>query len=93
MPNHVHVVLTPFPNRTGSEILHSWKSYTATTINRLTGRTGQLWQTESFDHVVRNEEALARFIEYVEQNPVVAGLCRRAEDWPFSSARFRGQEL
>lgn len=88
MPNHVHAVLSPFEGRDLSEILHSWKSFTGSAINRRTGRSGKLWQHESFDHIVRNHESLLRFIAYTEQNPVAAGLCRRPEDWPFSSARF-----
>jgi REP element-mobilizing transposase RayT len=91
MPNHVHAVLSPFEGRVLSEILHSWKSFTASAINRRAARTGKLWQHESFDHLVRNQECLVRFIAYTEDNPVVARLCRRPEDWPFSSARFRNR--
>jgi hypothetical protein len=34
----------------------------------------------------RSAEAVERFSEYVEQNPVKAGLCADAADWPYSSA-------
>ena len=30
-----------------------------------------------------------RVIEYIENDPVVARLCQRPDDWPWSSARFR----
>jgi hypothetical protein len=30
---------------------------------------------------------LAATINYIEQNPVVAGLVMKAGDWPYSSAR------
>jgi len=89
MPNHIHVVLTPGEGHELSRILHSWKSFTANRINVLLGRSGRLWQEESFDHVIRSEEDLAKFIDYTENNPVAAGLCGYPEDWPFSSARFR----
>ncbi len=89
MPNHVHAVLTPFESHSVSDILHSWKSFTASAINRSLGRSGKLWQHESFDHLVRNHDSLIRFIAYSENNPVAAGLCQHPEDWPFSSARFR----
>ena len=55
-------------------------------INELLDRSGKLWQRESFDHIVRTVEHLDRFVEYIEQNPVVAGLCEHAEEWEFSSA-------
>ncbi len=89
MPNHVHVVLTPGEGHELSRILHSWKSFTANRINVLLGRSGRLWQEESFDHVIRSEEDLVKFIDYTENNPVVAGLCGLPDDWPHSSARFR----
>ncbi len=88
MPNHVHVVVTPSEDDELSKILHSWKSFTSNRINVLLGQSGRLWQEESFDHVIRSEEDLLKFIAYTENNPVVAGLCRRPEDWPFGSARF-----
>ncbi|HUI06774.1 MAG TPA: transposase [Verrucomicrobiae bacterium] len=69
MPNHVHVLMTPLPGNEPSAILYSWKSYTANQINRLLGQSGPVWQRESFDHIVRNEEALLRFEQYIRDNP------------------------
>lgn len=89
MPNHVHVVVTPFSGFTLPKLIHSWKSYSAHKINNLLGRVGSLWEQESFDHLVRNERAFERFVSYTEKNPVRAGLCKRPEDWEFSSARLR----
>ncbi len=87
MPNHVHVVVWPMPGHTLSEILHSWKSYTSKAANKLLHRVGELfWQSESFDHWVRDDEEHARLVAYVENNPVKAGLCARPEDWRWSSA-------
>ena len=69
MPNHVHLLVTPLPRNELSAILHSWKSYTANQINRLLGQSGPVWQRESFDHIVRDEEALLRFEQYIRDNP------------------------
>jgi hypothetical protein len=41
---------------------------------------------ESFDHWVRDNAEHARLVAYVENNPVKAGLCKRPEDWKWSSA-------
>ena len=90
MPYHVHTVFTPFTGQGVTGVLHSWKSFTASAINRVLGDSGQVWQHESFDHLIRSHESLVRLVAYVENNPVAAGLCRCPEDWPFSSARFRG---
>ncbi len=63
--NHVHVLVVPFPGHDLSAITHSWKSYTAKAINRLLGRTGTFWKTESFDHVVRSAEHLRKYERYI----------------------------
>jgi len=98
MPSHFHWLFRPLdawaatvpPKRAAREvIMHSVKSFTAHGCNELLQRTGPLWQQESFDHCVRDEEELERIFDYIEQNPVKANLCRLREDWPFSSAYGR----
>jgi REP element-mobilizing transposase RayT len=69
MPNHVHALVMPLAPWTLSEILHTWKSYTAKQINRELGQTGPFWQKESFDHIVRSEAALTHFTRYIRDNP------------------------
>ncbi len=85
MPNHVHVVFAPHAEWSLSRILHSWKSYTANQINAVLGTTGTIWESESFDHLIRTPDDWQKFITYTESNPVKAGLCDRPEHWPFSS--------
>ncbi len=63
--NHVHVLVVPIAGIDLSEILHSWKSFTANAINRALGRKGVLWQDESYDHLVRSEASLARITTYI----------------------------
>ena len=87
MPNHVHAVLRPRPDWTLSEILKSWKGFSAREANRILNRTGTtFWQVESFDHVIRDEDDLHRCCGYTTANPVSAGLCKQPEDWKWSSA-------
>jgi len=47
------------------------------------------WEREYWDTFMRDEEQEKTAIRYVESNPVKAKLCRTAEGWPSSSARFR----
>lgn len=44
------------------------------------------WQDESFDHWVRSEAELEAVIDYVENNPVKAGLVEEKKLWRWSSA-------
>jgi REP element-mobilizing transposase RayT len=88
MANHVHVLLTPILPL--AKITQGIKGFTARQINQLQNQPGRIvWQDESYDHWVRDDEELLRIIQYIEQNPVVAGLCSRPEDWHASSARMR----
>jgi REP element-mobilizing transposase RayT len=90
MPNHVHAVVWPLPGHTLSSILHSWKSFTSSKANEMLHRRGKgFWQTESFDHWIRDDEEHARLAAYVVNNPVKAGFCQRTEDWSWSSASGR----
>jgi REP element-mobilizing transposase RayT len=84
MPNHVHVVVRPYPGHELRAILQSWKSFTANSINKLLGRNGALRQAEYFDHLIRDDDDLEHSIRYVLENPKSAGL----SDWPWSGTSF-----
>lgn len=87
MPNHVHAVVWPMPPHTLSEILHTWKSFTAHELNKLLPRKiVPFWQRESYDHLVRDDDDLHRCCHYTLLNPVNAGLCAEPQLWPWSSA-------
>ena len=68
MANHVHVLVSPLSGNDLAEILHSWKSFTANRINEQTGRSGAVWQDESYDHIVRSPEQLAFYNDYIRKN-------------------------
>jgi len=87
MPNHVHVMIETNNNYTLSQIIHSWKSYTAKEANKILQREGVFWQADYWDRFIRDELHFYRVIEYIHNNPVKAGLCKKPEDWLFSSAR------
>ncbi len=79
MPNHVHVIVEPIAGHELPALLHSWKSFTAKAANRLLGRTGNFWQEEYYDHLIRDEGDYAHAMHYLLDNPVNAGLV----NWPW----------
>jgi REP element-mobilizing transposase RayT len=85
MPNHVHTLITVYEQDTLDLIVHSWKVRTAKQVNFLQKREGPLWYPDYFDRYMRSEAHFERSIEYIEMNPVKAGLCSRPEDWRFGS--------
>jgi len=79
MPNHIHVVVEPLVSKKLSEIIHSWKSFVAKEANKHLGRTGEFWQTEYYDHLIRDEAEYVHALRYVMENPIKAGLVK----WPW----------
>ena len=69
MPNHVHAVVAPIGAHQLTRILHDWKSFSAHQFNRVLTSSGRIWHRESFDHIVRSAEALAKFDTYIRNNP------------------------
>jgi putative transposase len=88
MANHVHLLVSP--RTLPSRFLQTLKGYTARQANLVLNRTGQpFWQSESYDHWVRNDGERERIKSYIENNPVKAGLVTNVEDYRWSSA-WRG---
>jgi REP element-mobilizing transposase RayT len=80
MPNHVHVLFRTIEEIPLSKILHSWKSFSAKEANRILRRSGEFWQREYYDRLIRNQNEFDRALRYVTENPEKAGL----KDWPWA---------
>jgi REP element-mobilizing transposase RayT len=89
MPDHVHMIFIPEIDLERSEvyslarITKAIKGTSAHLINQRLGRTGRIWQEESFDRVLRSSEKLDEKIEYVLNNPVRKGLVQSANQYPW----------
>jgi type I restriction enzyme R subunit/putative DNA methylase len=91
MPNHVHVLMETFAPI--ARIVQGWKSVTARWALAQNEELGlgipdskHLWMRDYWDRYIRNDGHFESVVLYIHQNPVNAGLCERAEDWPWSSA-------
>ena len=86
MPNHVHLVMVPsHEDGLRAALGEAHRRYTLA-INQRYDWRGHLWQ-ERFHSFPMDEAYLLAAVRYVERNPVAAGLCHRAEEWPWSSAQ------
>lgn len=74
MPNHVHIVMKPLGAYELEVLLKNLKGFTARRINAELRRQGRLWEEESYDRIVRDEEHLYRVVQYIGRNPLKAGL-------------------
>jgi len=62
-----------------SRVIGDWKRFHAR-------NNAVKWQEGYFDHRLRDDERgeqPSAKMNYIRNNPVVAGLCRRPEDWPW----------
>ena len=74
MPNHIHVLFHLSAEHPLEEILHSWKSYSAKEINKALGTSGEVWQRDYWDRIVRNPTHQSNLIDYIAKNPQRANL-------------------
>ncbi|OBS52343.1 hypothetical protein A8B73_11890 [Methylosinus sp. 3S-1] len=86
MPNHVHALATFREGTRLGDVVKSWKIFTARRIVRADGDAGAFWARDYFDRYMRSARDFESTVGYIENNPVVAGLVSRPEDWPWSSA-------
>ena len=88
MSNHVHLVVVPEDEESLSQAIgETHKTYTRMVNFRERWR-GSLWEGR-FKSMVMDEPYLYMAIRYVERNPVRAKMVKKAEDYLWSSARFR----
>ena len=76
MPDHIHLFVRQGDYRT---TLGEWTK----ALKAMVSRREFKWQRGFFDRVLRSSESAEEKWEYVYQNPVRAGLAKRAEDWRF----------
>ena len=86
MSNHLHLVVhTPAPNL--HVLIHRAHRPYAAGFNRAYGRSGHLFGSRYHSKTVLDDSQLLETTRYIHLNPVVAGLVRRPEDFPWSSYR------
>jgi RecG-like helicase/REP element-mobilizing transposase RayT len=88
MPDHVHALFQPWPKEDDeeafwslTELMRSLKSFSARQINKIAGKTGAVWEKETFDRYIRSDRDLAEKFSYIVRNPWTAGLVSSAEGY------------
>jgi putative transposase len=88
MPDHLHLVME------GCHQSSDLRRFVKVAKQRVdyTFRTQlgirNVWQEGYYERVLRSDEATDVVVRYVLNNPVRAGLVERAEDYPFSGAKY-----
>ena len=87
LPDHWHAIFFPRYPLTISRVMEAIKVGSTLRINEDRRESGLLWQRRFFDRALRTVREYGEKVDYIQQNPVRAGLVRRTVDWPWSSAR------
>ena len=87
MNTHFHYVLQAVDKRTLSAHFSYLKWHYTKWVRKKYGWKGPLWRERYKSIPIENEAYLFACGNYVEYNPIRAGICSRPEDYPFSSSR------
>lgn len=94
LPDHIHAIwsLPPddarFPLRWSlikTGFSRSIPSAEELSQSQRVRREKGIWQRRYWEHLIRDEDDLARHVDYIHYNPVKHGLVTRVSDWPHSS--------
>jgi len=87
MGNHIHLLAVPKSEESLSKGMGATNLVYTQYVNGKYERSGRLWQNRFFSAVIEKERYLWAAARYIEMNPVRGKLVRKAEDYPWSSAR------
>jgi REP element-mobilizing transposase RayT len=92
MPDHAHILIEPMVEDDNgpdgqprffslTKILHTLKSFTANRINETEAKASPVWESESFDRLIRSESDLAEKFQYITRNPWDANVVSPNEEY------------
>lgn len=87
MTNHIHLLLLSPKIKLLSRAIHAAHTGYAAWFNKKHGRTGHLFENRFSSWVIRGDDHLLRTKDYIENNPVKAGLVKVKSEYEWSSAR------
>ena len=89
MPNHIHIVGEPKEPKNLAKFMQGLlRSYTDY-FNKKYQKVGHLWQGRFKSRIIAKDRYLIDCIQYVELNPVRAGITTAALDYKWSSYQER----
>ena len=72
MPNHIHILFKQKDEL--KNIMRILKGGSTHIVNTLLSKKGQVWASDYFDKLIRNEEHFSLVYEYIKYNAVKAGI-------------------
>ena len=93
MTNHVHLLVTPETPGAVALMMQEMGRRYVRVINTIHGRSGTLWEGRFKSSLVGSERYLLKCHQYIELNPVRAGIASTAAAYPWSShSHYLGEQ-
>jgi putative transposase len=89
MPNHVHILLTVPGGTSIEKAMQLIKGNFSFRAANEIGFRGEIWQRGFSDVRIEDEESFQRHQEYIENNPVKAGLATSPEEYAHGSVYLK----
>ena len=93
MPTHIHLLIEPGEGTNLSMIMQWIKTRSAVRWNKIHGSIDHLWGHRFFARAIKDPLEFEFVMDYIDQNPVTAGLCAAAQEWKASGAFYRTKNL
>jgi putative transposase len=92
MPNHVHILLTISGDLSIEKAMQLIKGGFSFRAKKELGFQGEVWQRGFSDVRITDEQSFGHHRDYIESNPVRAGLANSAEEYSYGFAFLRKQK-
>jgi putative transposase len=89
MGNHIHLMIKPEKGVSLSRIMQWILSVFAQAYNKINGLTGHVWGERFFSRIMHTLNEYLRTFDYIDENPVKAGLVTFGFDWAFGGLYYR----
>lgn len=86
MPNHFHMLITT-PTFDLGKVMNIFMSNVTRAANQFAGRSGHVFGGPYYWSIIQSSRYYGHAFKYVYRNPVKAGICLKAEDYPYSTLR------
>jgi REP element-mobilizing transposase RayT len=93
MPTHVHLLIEPLEGTSLNRIMQWIKTNSAKRWNSVHGSKDHLWGERYFARAVRNQQEYEFVMNYIDQNPVAAGLAETPAGWKASGAYYKDKGI
>ncbi|GHU35756.1 hypothetical protein FACS1894172_17960 [Spirochaetia bacterium] len=93
LDNHFHFLITPIKGQSLSTIMKWIKQVFAIRWNKEHNTTGHFWGDRFWSRVIEDEREFWNVYNYIDRNPVAAGLVEKPEEWRYSGAYHREHQI